>query len=62
MIPIGLHEISGLDHEHEDIRVFECAFGKAMDMLDDGRIIDCHTVTSLQWLALHRDEVRARWT
>ena len=55
----GVH---GLDHEHEDIRVFKCAFGKALDMLDDGRIIDCHTVTSLHWLALHRDEVRARWT
>lgn len=55
----GIH---GLDHEHEDIRVFSCDYGEAMDMLELGQIVNCHTVTSLQWLALHRDEVRTRWT
>lgn len=58
----GAGGIHGLDHEHEDIRVFVCAFNEAMEMLESGRIIDCHTVVSLQWLALHRDEVREQWS
>ena len=55
----GIH---GIDHEHEDIRVFACPFGEALDLLDQGRIIVSHTIISLQWLALQRDEIRKRWT
>ena len=54
----GIH---GLDHEHEDIRVFTCSLSEATDMLASGRIVDSHTIVSLQWLALHQDEVRERW-
>ena len=55
----GIH---GLDHEHEDIRVFACPFTEAMEMLTSDRIVDCHTIVSLQWLALHRNDVRERWS
>ena len=54
----GIH---GLDHEHEDIRVFACPLSEALEMLDQGRIVVSHTIVSLQWLALHRDELRTRW-
>jgi ADP-ribose pyrophosphatase len=54
----GIH---GLDHENEDIRVFSCPFGEALGMLDNGRIVVSHTVVALQWLALHRDEMRECW-
>lgn len=55
----GIH---GLDHEHEDIRVFACPLDEALEMLNQGRITVSHTIVSLQWLALHRDDLRARWT
>ena len=58
----GAGGIHGLDHEHEDIRVFTCPMSEALGMLESGRVVDCHTVVSLQWLALHRDEVRSRWS
>lgn len=55
----GLH---GLDRENEDIRVSARPFGEAIDLLNRGRIVVAHTVVALQWLALHRDDVRERWT
>ncbi|MCY4499141.1 MAG: NUDIX domain-containing protein [Rhodospirillaceae bacterium] len=55
----GLH---GLDREHEDIRVFACPVHEAIDLLSEGHILVGHTVVALQWLAIHRDDVRQRWT
>ena len=55
----GIH---GLDREHEDIRVFACPVHEALNLLDQGRVLVSHTVVALQWLALHRDDVRQRWT
>ena len=54
--------IFGLDHEHEDIRAFTCPLAQALKMLDDGQILVSHSLIALQWLALHRDEMRRRWS
>jgi ADP-ribose pyrophosphatase len=54
--------IFGLDHEHEDIRAFTCPLDQALKMLDDGQILVSHSLIALQWLALHRDEMRRRWS
>ena len=58
----GAGGIHGLDREHEDIRVFACPVHQAINLLDQGRVLVSHTVVALQWLALHRDDVRNRWT
>ena len=54
--------IFGLDHEHEDIRAFACPLDQALRMLDAGQILVSHSLIALQWLALHRDEMRTRWS
>lgn len=57
----GAGGVHGLDHEGEDIRVLVVGFDDAMAMLADGRIRVSHTVIALQWLALNRAALRARW-
>ena len=58
---INVGGIHGIDQEHEDIRAFTCSFAEALAMLKDGRILVSHTVVALQWLALHKEEIRGRW-
>lgn len=55
----GLH---GLAHEGEDIRVLPMEFGTAMELMESGKICAATAVMTLQWLALHREQVRSRWT
>ncbi|MGE5538769.1 MAG: ADP-ribose diphosphatase [Gemmatimonas sp.] len=54
----GIH---GLNHEDEDIRVVPMPWAEARRLLDDGRMYNALGVVALQWLALHRDEIRAKW-
>jgi ADP-ribose pyrophosphatase len=54
----GIH---GLDHEHEDIRVFTLPFDEVRDFVDLGRADNAMTLIALQWMLLHHDEVIARW-
>jgi ADP-ribose pyrophosphatase len=54
----GIHGNPG---EDEDIRVFTLSFAAAMAALEAGRIDNAVTIIALQWLALHRDELRRRW-
>jgi len=54
----GLH---GLDEEHEDIRVDTFGIDEAIGLLDAGRIVNAKTIIALQWLALNRERVLARW-
>lgn len=54
----GIH---GLDHEHEDIRVFTVPFSDVEDMVESGRIDNAMTLIALQWLLLHHDHVMAQW-
>lgn len=51
----------GLHEEDEDIRAFVLPVGDALRLLDDGKVANAVTVIALQWLALHRDELRGRW-
>jgi ADP-ribose pyrophosphatase len=54
----GLH---GLEHEGEDIRAFTIATDEAMAWIGQGKIANATTIIALQWLALHKDTVKARW-
>ena len=43
----------GLEHEGEDIEVFEAPFDEALAMIADGRVRDGKTIMLLQYAALH---------
>ena len=53
--------VFGLESEGENILVKVVPFGEARAMLDRGEIENAAAVVALQWLALHREEVRKRW-
>ena len=53
--------VFGLESEGENILVKVLPFVEARNMLEHGEIDNAIGVIALQWLALHRDEVRARW-
>ncbi|MBM3647962.1 MAG: NUDIX domain-containing protein [Alphaproteobacteria bacterium] len=54
--------IFGLEAEGENILVKVVPFIEARTMLEHGEIDNAITVIALQWLMLHRDAVRARWS
>lgn len=51
----------GLEDEHEDIRVLVLPTDEALDLLESGKITNATSIIALQWLALHRDDLRRRW-
>ncbi len=53
--------VFGLESEGENILVKVVPFTEARAMLDRGEIDNAAAVVALQWLALHRAEVRDRW-
>jgi ADP-ribose pyrophosphatase len=53
--------IFGLEAEGENILVKVFPFAEARAMLDRNEIDNAIAVIALQWLALYRDQVRARW-
>lgn len=57
----GCGGIHGLAEEGEDIRVLVMPTDRALDLLNEGRINNAMTVILLQWLALNRPAMRARW-
>lgn len=57
----GIGGVHGLAGEGEDIRVLVVPFDVAVRWLAEGRIRTSHTVIALQWLALNRAGLRARW-
>jgi ADP-ribose pyrophosphatase len=57
----GAGGIHGLAEEHEDIRVDHLPYGEAMRLLEEGLVTNSVGLIALQWLALHRDRVRAAW-
>ena len=57
----GAGEVLGLDTEGEDILVHRLPRAEVMAMLARGEINNGHTLVALQWLALHGDDLRARW-
>lgn len=58
----GLGGIHGVAAEGEDIRVHVVSFAKAMELLAAGRIDSATSIIALQWLALNRERLRARWS
>jgi ADP-ribose pyrophosphatase len=55
----GIH---GLDHEHEDIRVFTMPADDAFKQVADGTINNGTIIITLQWLQLNREALRREWT
>ncbi|MCH8552286.1 MAG: NUDIX domain-containing protein [Natronospirillum sp.] len=55
----GVH---GLDVEGEDILVRKLSVTEALTWLTEGHINNAASIIALQWLALHHDELRARWS
>jgi ADP-ribose pyrophosphatase len=53
--------IFGLASEGENILVKVVSFDEAYAMLERHEIDNAVTVIALQWLALHREDVRKRW-
>lgn len=53
--------VFGLASEHENILVKPVPFAEARAMLDRDEIDNAVAVMALQWLALHRAELRNRW-
>ncbi len=56
---VGDH--GGLADEHEDIRVFTLPADEAIALLDTGALDNASTVLVMQWFALNRAKLRARW-
>jgi ADP-ribose pyrophosphatase len=54
----GLH---GLAEEGEDIKVSTWTFDEALQLLNEGRIVNAKTIIALQWLALNRHTFAERW-
>ena len=57
----GAGGIHGLAAEHEDIKVDVVPYAEAMRRLEEGDFTNAISIIALQWLALHRDRVRAAW-
>ena len=57
----GAGGVHGLEEEGEDIRVHVFSFNEAIKMVEDGTVNNAASIIAIQWLALHRDEVRGQW-
>jgi ADP-ribose pyrophosphatase len=55
----GIH---GMSDEDEDIEAFALPVAEALSRLQSGRIGDAKTIIALQWLALNRAALRAKWS
>ncbi|MBM3566506.1 MAG: NUDIX domain-containing protein, partial [Alphaproteobacteria bacterium] len=53
--------IHGIGEEHENIRVHVVPAARAVGWLDSGRAANSMLIIALQWFALHRKALRARW-
>jgi ADP-ribose pyrophosphatase len=55
----GIH---GLQDEGEDILVHSVARADALDLLAANRVPNGHTLIALQWLQIHGESLRERWS
>ncbi|SEI71192.1 ADP-ribose pyrophosphatase [Allopseudospirillum japonicum] len=53
--------VYGLAHENEDIRTHVLPRTQVLQALQQGEICNAMTLIALQWLALHHQELRARY-
>jgi ADP-ribose pyrophosphatase len=58
----GVGGIHGLAHEGEDIRVTVVPAVGAIAHVNDGAVMSGYAVIPLQWLALNRERLRAKWS
>ena len=49
-----VNEGGGLESEHEDIEVLEIPFTNAVNMLNNGEIVDTRTIVLLQYAIIHK--------
>lgn len=59
-LPQTRADTGGLDVEGEDIRNFRVPFDRLMAMLDSGELVNAPMILSAQYLARHRDRLRAQ--
>lgn len=57
----GVGGVHGIAAEHEDIRVLAMPASTAFDYVAQGRIDSAAPIIALQWLQLHRGDLRTRW-
>lgn len=57
----GVGGVYGVADEGEDINVFAVDLDEALAWMADGRIHNSMTIMALQWLALNRERLKARW-
>jgi ADP-ribose pyrophosphatase len=55
------HGVHGLDHEHEDIRVFTVDAATALEWLGSGTLNNATLILALQWFGLNHEKLRQRW-
>jgi ADP-ribose pyrophosphatase len=55
----GIH---GLENEGEDIKVHLIQLDELWSKLDQGLLINAHTLIAVQWLKLHYQELKLRWS
>ncbi|OHU90632.1 MULTISPECIES: NUDIX domain-containing protein [Pseudoalteromonas] len=53
--------VFGLDSEGEDIKSHVLPYSDAIARLNSGEIDNAATVISLQWLAIHKEQILAQW-
>ena len=57
----AIGSVHGLQEEGEDILVHSIPRVEALQMVQDDRIPNGHTLIALQWLHIHGDALRERW-
>jgi ADP-ribose pyrophosphatase len=57
----GLGGVHGLDNEDEDILVSVVKFDDAYQMVDSGAIDSGIPIIALQWLFIHKNELKEKW-
>jgi len=58
----GAGGIHGCQGEGEDIRVHVLPRQQVMQWLDEGKIVNGHTLIALQWLRIHGQALGQRWS
>lgn len=58
---LGVGGIHGLLSEDEDIKVHALGFDEAMSLVADGTINNASAIIAIQWLALNRENMKAKW-
>ncbi len=54
----GFH---GVEDENEDIAVAVLPFDDVYQLLNDGKIISAIPIIAIQWLYIHREQIRQKW-